>query len=333
MRFAAVLLMAVASAATFQVQVGVWDDTALRYGGMAEVVPLVHAQFRALNENLTAAGVDAAFIVTRVDRFAGDPKLQAWREHPGCDLYVCYNEDGPAGGYVGMSNGEPFYVVAHNFSYNGMGVFSPFGLDFLRHEIGHFRGMQDLYYANVSALDNPVLPVGHQSVYTGTMAYPYGDPRWSAYSVRVMNGYGADPRLPYPDEPGGHLYGDLPLSTALLLVRPAGVPPLSGTVYAYGMVRGRVEAQSSFTGRIDASGRVALPAGAFGRPGDGGAAGLFILVKDDAGTFFGWLELPQVHEAAWEAGGGAVEIAVELTRWKGARIPLTTPLPVSIIAM
>ena len=81
---------------------------------------------------------------------------------------------------------------------------------------------------------------------------------------------------------------------------------------------------------------VRIPATAFGQPGDEGSAGLFILVRAGEKVSYGWLELPQVHEAVWETegSGSAVEIALDLTQWDGGvRIPLTTLLPGIILAM
>lgn len=325
MRHLTLLLAALGSAATFQVHVGVWDDTAVRYGGMAEVVPLVYEQFAELNDNLARAGVEAGFVVTRVERFHGDPCAWAWREHPGCDLYVCYNEGGPAGGYVGRSGGIPIYAIGHNLRHEGMGVFSDWGDDFLRHEIGHFRGVQDLYHADVSPGDNPVLPVGYRSAYAGTMRYPYGNPSWSPYAVRVMNGYGADARLPYPDEAGGHLYGLLPPLIVLRLEGAGDAGLTGGALSLHRVVEGRVEAAPSFEAVVGEGGEAVVPAHAFGRPGDGGVAGLFIVVRGERdGVLFGWLELPAVHEAVWaeegariSAGLESVDVPVRLSPWEG----------------
>ena len=92
------------------------------------------------------------------------------------------------GGYLG----PPYYNIGHNWSAGNGDLWTGYGVDACTHEMGHFRGIPDLYAEHVDADKNPINHTSFRSI-TDMMNSPYGIRVWSPYSKMILNanaGYG-----------------------------------------------------------------------------------------------------------------------------------------------
>ena len=106
------------------------------------------------------------------------------------DLRIVFNahsEDGDvAGGYLG----SPYLCIGHNWSGDG-GLWEGWGIDCLVHEMGHYRGMIDIYACELKGADNPINGQGYEGDYS-IMNYHYGNKHWCEYSLAVINASAGD---------------------------------------------------------------------------------------------------------------------------------------------
>jgi len=164
----------------------IWDvvapvsnSTALKYWNYTD---LVWKSFGHANGVMAENGLKVWFSVSEIYLFYQDGWAEAstYQGH-GRGLVVLFDEGGSFGAYYGAG----WYMIGQNFLWGSEGIASDTGMDALMHELGHYRGVPDLYLYNVAPEDNGVVPgMGHK--YTDKnppdlMDYPYG--------VHVMQNY------------------------------------------------------------------------------------------------------------------------------------------------
>ena len=110
------------------------------------------------------------------------------------DLRIIFNahakDDESDGDVSGGYLGSPYLCIGHDWPGDG-GLWEGYGIDCLVHEMGHYRGMIDIYACELKAADNPINGQGYEGDYS-IMNYHYGNKHWCEYSIAVINASAGD---------------------------------------------------------------------------------------------------------------------------------------------
>ncbi len=155
---------------------------------------LLDASERFQEEEINAEGDNQVhFYMTSMEIFSGSSREQMYKNDAlsdasvaSFDLRIIINghpvEDDVSGGWLG----SPYLNLGHDWGGQG-GLWSGWGIDCLVHELGHTRGVPDLYAMEVTSKDqNPVNGTTFEAI-TCTMNYHYGGTPWSDYAIAVIN--------------------------------------------------------------------------------------------------------------------------------------------------
>lgn len=133
------------------------------------------------------------FYMTSMEIFKGSSYAQMYKNDglsdeskASFDLRIIINghptENDTSGGWLG----SPYLNLGHDWSGQG-GLWSGWGIDCLVHELGHTRGVPDLYAMEVGdGAKNPINGATFEAI-TCTMNYHYGGTPWSDYAIAVIN--------------------------------------------------------------------------------------------------------------------------------------------------
>lgn len=140
-------------------------------------------QLPGLND---AGNHEIHFYMTEISSFTGTSgqfRYLRGVDDPSLDVMIIVNahagKDDLSWGWLGA----PYLTLGHDYD----GLFVPNAIDALVHELGHSRGMYDLYLEEVNkASDNPVN--GQTCIATdGIMNSPYGNNKWSDLTQFIIN--------------------------------------------------------------------------------------------------------------------------------------------------
>ena len=110
------------------------------------------------------------------------------------DLRIVFNahakDDESDGDVSGGYLGTPYLCIGHDWPGDG-GLWEGYGIDCLVHEMGHYRGMIDLYSSELPATNNPINGKGYEADYS-IMNYHYGNKHWCEYSLALINASAGD---------------------------------------------------------------------------------------------------------------------------------------------
>lgn len=106
------------------------------------------------------------------------------------DLRIVFNANSKSGDVAGGYLGSPYLCIGHNWSGDG-GLWEGLGIDCLVHEMGHYRGMIDLYACEVPSAGNPINGEEYEADYS-IMNYHYGNKHWCEYSLALINASAGD---------------------------------------------------------------------------------------------------------------------------------------------
>ena len=171
---------------------GVSNGTEQKYWNYTDVV---WRSFAHANGVFAENGLKVWLSVSEIYRYYGEdwPEAQSWEGHSR-DLLVLFDEGSGFGGYLSAG----WYIIGQSFIMGPNGIASEAGMDALMHELGHYRGVRDLYLYNVAPGDNGVVPgMGHR--YTDKnppdlMDYPYGVHAMQNYTRALINQTGNSTR-------------------------------------------------------------------------------------------------------------------------------------------
>lgn len=151
-------------------------DSALLVSGKRFQVP-------GLND---AGNNDIHFYMTDFNEFTGASTqytTQQWGADNSLDFVLVVNDHAASGDDSWGWRRAPFLTLGHDYA----GIFTPNAIDALVHELGHFRGMYDLYLGEVTSDRNPINSRQYESV-RGIMNSPYGgETVWSEFSRIIIN--------------------------------------------------------------------------------------------------------------------------------------------------
>ncbi len=209
----------------------------------------LHASFAAARyAGVTPEGITERFRLDRVsvwERTSETTRPTDFESHPESDVLVSFAEGAGATAYH-----FPQHSIAHGFLVEAKGLLSRAAENALFHELGHFRGIPDLYVMPVERgavglrkrdgsllLEEAPLP---PSLARCTMNDHFVKLQWSEYAAAVMERKRGIARVGLcwePRTPLGHMWRDLP-GRVRLRVRDANGAPLEGVevrVYRSGM--------------------------------------------------------------------------------------------------
>lgn len=176
----------------FRCQVKAEAQTIADFGGMlAFKEKMDEALFKA-SKKFQVAGLNDAgnheihFYMTEIASFTGTSgqfRYLRGVDDPSMDLMIIVNahaaKDDLSWGWLGT----PYLTLGHDYA----GLFVPNAIDALAHELGHSRGMYDLYLEQVNKPgDNPVNGQTFKAT-DGIMNSPYGNNKWSDLTKFIIN--------------------------------------------------------------------------------------------------------------------------------------------------
>ena len=205
----------------------------------------LHRSFEAARYPVVAPeGVHERFRLDDVviyDRAPGADAPPGFESHPDVDVLVAYDEGGPIAGYS-----LPAYSIGHNFKSGDKGLLSAPGENALFHELGHFRGVPDLYSMAVAPgavrlkgpggkplLEDVGLP---DDLARCVMNSHFQVLRWSEYAAAVLErkrGVARVGACEETDHPFGHMWRDLPKIVRLQLLDEKHHPLALANVRVY----------------------------------------------------------------------------------------------------
>lgn len=205
----------------------------------------LHASYEATRfRDLVPNGIGERFRIDGVGSFArteAAPTPPEFESHPEADVVVAIDEGGPVGGFH-----LPQYSIGHNFKIGDKGITSRAARNALFHELGHFRGVPDLYTLSIEPgaveLTGPggaVLAVAKdppEDLRTCTMNDHFLPLRWSEYTAAVMERKRGIARVGFSDDPSqpfGHEWRDLPKTLRIRVRDKSGKPAAAARVRVY----------------------------------------------------------------------------------------------------
>lgn len=171
------------------------------YALYTDIYYQISQQFKTINSRYRNNNVRLVFLPDKFTRYSCSPWQQlqndGWHNEDVVVNYNLYAEAETLGSYYndGDTNWDnlltippdwPFRnSIGMNFFWQNNGLFSAYGTDALVHELGHARGVHDLYYNGDSTVGYPGLDI---------MKYPYGVEVFSTNTVDALN-YFADNKI------------------------------------------------------------------------------------------------------------------------------------------
>lgn len=234
----------------FRVRIYGEQNTVNNVGGQLSFMKKVDELLHECSDRFNYPGIDGQvhFFATEFRYFEGlsktlryDPSLNEDSFDLSIFIRDSHSEGDVSGGYLA----QPYYNIGHDWSGSG-GLWAGSGVDALVHEMGHSRGIPDLYAEEVEASKNPINGKAYESV-NDMMNYPYGNRVWSEYSRMIINANGGNRHVVKEH----HEF--LPQSTKLTVIGPDGATAFGAKVeiypvkaYSYG-----VEREPSYSFELD----------------------------------------------------------------------------------
>lgn len=176
----------------FRCKIKAEAQTVSDFGGMPGFKKKIDEALFKASKKFQASGLNDAgnheihFYMTDISSFNGTSEQFRYIkgvDDPTMDLMIIVNghasENDLSWGWLGA----PYLSLGHDYS----GLFVPNAIDALAHELGHSRGMYDLYLEEVNkASDNPINGQTYEAK-DGMMNYPYGNSKWSDLSQLIIN--------------------------------------------------------------------------------------------------------------------------------------------------
>lgn len=316
----------------FSVKVGIDCQSVDTLGGLDRVKPMVKDMFEKINRAFNHTGQFEALYDFVVDWDAfyvydGVSTDEVFKPHPDHDYLVVidgYKSDPRehGGGWYGADIQTVYHSRIHNDHFNN--PFEQGAIDGIIHEFGHSRGMPDIYAMKVDARNNPIAPIGCQTVRC-IMDYPYGESHWSRYAVNMINA-AADKRIEID-----HLVEAMcPENIIISLTDADGSPVKDAAIrlYPVGWYSYSVSPKPIEEVRTDAAGRHVFPGDVYGHTEEFGLGcpNIFVEAVKDGKKAYGWLPLYEVQNATFD-GLKAYELKLHFKADK-PNDPLTTKVPV-----
>lgn len=272
----------------FSLRVGVTPDLVTKYGGLTAIRTKIDLQLSEVNARYTDFTKPISWSVGELYTYA----QPAWMEvnssftidHGGQDFLLLYAEGTGGAGWYGAQ-----HSIVIDWAPTSGGVFDVNAMYALIHELGHARGMIDMYQLQVTS--NPI-GGGLYAPPAGFMTYPYGATAFDAYNKAIGNAAGPDVNYDVivPD--------NLPTNYKVVVKNLSGATVNGASVTLYPMTwgAGTISTTASQSGSTSTSGTWTIPSNPFapsvGQPWD--LTYPLLLVKATAAgkTGYGWLTLP-----------------------------------------
>ncbi len=186
----------------FRCKVYAEAQTVEDYGGEIEFKKKMDKLLADASEYFCVKGINDAggnqmhFYMTDMVIFEGQSKRYMYDdkaiEDTSFDLRIIVNGHAEEGDVSGGWLGAPYLAVGHDFE----GLFEGHAIDALVHELGHSRGMADIYATEVREANQNIISGQTFEGIKGIMNNCYGEREWSEYSLMMINA-SADRRVAY----------------------------------------------------------------------------------------------------------------------------------------
>lgn len=176
----------------FRCKVMVESKTVQDYGGRIEFMKKMDNLLVEASKFFQVAGINdednhqVHFFMIEMQEFTGQSKPLMLMDNGAtdttCDFRIIVNGNTTEGDMSGGWMGNPYLNLGHDYK----GLFYGYALNALVHELGHVRGVPDLYAAELKGENNPINGEGYEATRC-IMNYPYGEDVWSDYAKMIIN--------------------------------------------------------------------------------------------------------------------------------------------------
>ncbi len=205
----------------FRCKVLAEKETVRTYGGRIEFMKKVDKLFEDASSYFQVPGINDSgnnqlhFFMIEMVEFEGMSKTYMYdtsgEQDQTYDIRIIINgfpkPDDVSGGWLPA----PRLAIGHDFD----GLFEGYAIDALVHELGHSRGMIDLYATQVTEPGNNPINGQIYRAGRGIMNYPYGETIWQEYSKLLLNA-SSNRRIAF------HHYHFFPAGYKVKVIDPAG---------------------------------------------------------------------------------------------------------------
>lgn len=290
----------------FSLRVGVTSDLVTKYGGLTAIRTKIDQQLVEVNARYAGFTKPIRWTVGELYTYS----QPAWVEvnssfasnHAGQDFLLLYAEGTGGAGWYGSQ-----HSIVIDWAPASSGIFDTNAMYALVHELGHARGMIDMYQLQVSS--NPISG-GLYAPPAGFMTYPYGATDFDAYNQAIGNAAGPDVNYDVivPD--------NLPTSYKVVVKNLSGTTVSGASVSLYPMSwgAGSISTSALQTGSTSTNGIWTTPSNPFvpsvGQPWDLTYPLLLIKATSAGKTGYGWVSLPDAGLAYFANPTAAFSVTV-----------------------
>lgn len=290
----------------FSIKVGIDSQTVDSLGGIERVRPMVRDMFEKVNRAFNHTRQFNALYDFAVDWdalyvFDGISTEEVFKPHPDHDYLVVidgYKSDPKeqGGGWYGADIQTVYHSRIHNDRFNN--PFDQGAIDGIIHEFGHARGMPDIYAMKVDLPNNPIAPIGCQTVRC-IMDYPYGEHHWCKYAVNMIDA-ASDKRV----EIDNLVSAMCPQKIVISICDSVGKPVKGADIrlYPVGWYSNSVSTTPIKEARSNHFGKYIFTSNIYGYSEEFGLGcpNLFVEVSKDGRKAYGWLPLYEVQNVTFE---------------------------------
>lgn len=181
----------------FRAKVFAEAQTVADFGGPMAFAQKMDSALHISSKRFQVAGINNSggnqvhFYMAEMNQFTGASSqytTKQWGSDNTLDFVLVVNDHAASGDDSWGWRRAPYLTLGHDYS----GIFTAGAIDALVHELGHFRGMYDLYLGEVTAAKNPINGRDYESV-RSVMNYPYGgETVWDEFSKIIFNASAGD---------------------------------------------------------------------------------------------------------------------------------------------
>lgn len=162
------------------------------FGGPIAFAAKMDSALKVAGKRFQVAGINNSggnqvhFYMAEMNQFTGASSqytTKQWGSDNTLDFVLVVNDHAASGDDSWGWRRAPYLTLGHDYS----GIFTAGAIDALVHELGHFRGMYDLYLGETTAARNTISNQEYESV-RSIMNYPYGgETVWDELSRIIFN--------------------------------------------------------------------------------------------------------------------------------------------------